>query len=167
MDIRFSTGDITTVTEGVIVHGVNCQGKMNSGVAKTIRDKWPVVFDKYKQACDNHMNWPADLLGMVQPVKIDGEKLVVANLFSQENYGYGGERYANVPAIRHGIMQIAHSVNYADVLDEYKCVHLPKIGGTRGGLDFDKEVLPIIERAAAAFPAITFVIWEYDGTINK
>ncbi len=26
--------------DGPIAHGVNCQGKMNSGVAKAIRDKY-------------------------------------------------------------------------------------------------------------------------------
>mgnify|MGYP002509055859 FL=1 len=30
-----------------ICHQVNCRGKMNSGVAKAIREKWPIVYDKY------------------------------------------------------------------------------------------------------------------------
>ena len=30
-----------------ICHQVNCQGKMNSGVAKAIRDKWPEVYIQY------------------------------------------------------------------------------------------------------------------------
>lgn len=29
---------------GIICHQVNCQGKMNSGVAKAIREKYPRVY---------------------------------------------------------------------------------------------------------------------------
>ena len=30
-----------------ICHQVNCQGVMNSGVAKQIREKWPEVYESY------------------------------------------------------------------------------------------------------------------------
>lgn len=36
--------NIITIQEGVIAHGVNCTGAMNSGVAKAIREKWPEVY---------------------------------------------------------------------------------------------------------------------------
>lgn len=165
MDIRSAVGDITTVEHGVIVHGVNCQGKMNSGVAKTIREKWPLVYEHYRQACESNKGWPTDLLGTVQPVKLDSQ-LIVANGFTQDKYGYDGGRYAHPEAIGSVLRQLAHSVSYSDCLPEYRRIHMPKIGGTRGGLDFDKEVMPVIEKVAAAYPEVTFIIWTYDGTVN-
>ena len=37
-------GNLLDATEIVIAHQVNCQKKMNSGVAKAIREKYPIVF---------------------------------------------------------------------------------------------------------------------------
>jgi O-acetyl-ADP-ribose deacetylase (regulator of RNase III) len=46
--IEHRVGDMLTgATSGFLVHGCNCQGKMGSGIAKLIRDKWPVVFETY------------------------------------------------------------------------------------------------------------------------
>ena len=35
----------------VICHQVNCQGVMGSGIAKQIRDTYPIVYDNYKKKC--------------------------------------------------------------------------------------------------------------------
>lgn len=35
--------DITTIDEGVILHQVNCQNAMGSGVAKALFSKWPQI----------------------------------------------------------------------------------------------------------------------------
>lgn len=35
-------------TPNILVHGTNCLGYMNSGIAKQIRDTYPGVFDVYK-----------------------------------------------------------------------------------------------------------------------
>ena len=32
----------------IIAHQVNCQGAMNSGVAKQVRERFPHVFEMYK-----------------------------------------------------------------------------------------------------------------------
>ena len=49
--IRYIKGDITKSNCDIICHQVNCQGKMNSGVAKAIRAKWPKV---YEESCEIH-----------------------------------------------------------------------------------------------------------------
>ena len=38
-------GDLLSVTEGVIAHGVNCRGAFGSGVAGAIARKFPWVRD--------------------------------------------------------------------------------------------------------------------------
>ena len=54
MSIKFVNGNILTFPERdedtIICHQVNCKGVMGAGLAKQIRDKWPVVFDEYKTA---------------------------------------------------------------------------------------------------------------------
>ena len=44
-------GNLLDSNADIIIHQVNCQGAMNSGVAKAIREKWPIVFDKYSKLC--------------------------------------------------------------------------------------------------------------------
>ncbi len=70
----------------VIGHIVNCQGKMNSGIAKSIRERYPDVYDRYKAMSDRIE--PQRLLGYSQFVFTDMEPdKGVYNLFAQLNYG--------------------------------------------------------------------------------
>ena len=64
MSITFVKQDLTTSDADYICHQVNCQGKMNSGVAKAIRERWPVVFEQYMKTYNNNIkenyNWYSD-----------------------------------------------------------------------------------------------------------
>ena len=42
--IEYVRGDLLNVRDGLILHGVNCQRKMNAGIAKQIREKYPEVY---------------------------------------------------------------------------------------------------------------------------
>ncbi|KWT98490.1 MULTISPECIES: macro domain-containing protein [unclassified Variovorax] len=46
MTIRFNTGDLLA-QQGIIVHGCNCFGKMGSGMAKAIRNRYPFAYRAY------------------------------------------------------------------------------------------------------------------------
>lgn len=87
--------DILTVEQGIIVHCCNAQGKMNSGIAKAIREKWPQVFNEYLKFLDRHQD---KALGDVNIVEIVPKRLYVANLIGQKYYGYDGKRYVSYGA---------------------------------------------------------------------
>ena len=100
MSINFVKQDLTTSDANYICHQVNCMGKMNSGVAKAIREKWPIVFENYMEK----WLWGAKfnkelLLSSIQIVPLYDNydeiehKQYVINMFSQFNYGYDGIRY--------------------------------------------------------------------------
>lgn len=74
--------DILTVDKGIIGHQVNCIGLMGAGLAKQIRDKYPIVYDNYKL----YPHWE---LGDVQYVQIN-PNLFVANMAGQ--YGIGTDK---------------------------------------------------------------------------
>lgn len=168
MDIRILKGDVTTAKTGFIVHGVNCQGVMGSGVAKTIKDKWPKVFDNYKKYCGTFAD-KSSLLGNIQPVNV-GDGLYVVNLFSQLNYGRSQSEYsgqASADKISQGLHKLCWLMTGKGLPPECLRIHMPEIGGKRGGLNFDKDVMPLIELWAATYPEITFTIWKYDqGGLN-
>ncbi len=87
--IKTVVGDITTATENYICHQVNCKAKMNSGVAKAIREKWPIVYAEY-------LKMPGTL-GDIQFVPISDNQTII-NMFAQGGYGYDGSRYTDYEA---------------------------------------------------------------------
>ena len=94
-----------------ICHQVNCQGKMNSGVAKAIREKWPVVYKEYQNwyddwcqkvlddygGCEDYPSPSEVMLGRILTVKVDNNQTVI-NMAAQQYYGYDSKRYTSYDA---------------------------------------------------------------------
>ena len=94
MTIKEIKGNILDTPVSVIVHGCNAQGKMNSGVAKLIRQKYPKTYEEYM----NHYNMYGLKLGEIIPVQCEQKWIV--NAITQKYYGNGGKRYVDYTAIR-------------------------------------------------------------------
>ena len=121
--------DIFESGADVILHQVNCQGAMNSGIAKQVRDKYPNVFNAYKELCDSALN-KSELLGSSLGVYVDNVGYIV-NIFAQDKFGYDGKCYTNYEALRNGF-------EFADKLVFNKTIAIPyRIGCARGGGDWD------------------------------
>lgn len=146
MDYTIVNGDLTKAYEDIIVHQVNCQGVMGSGVAKCIRDSFPIVYDKYKELCMKTK--PFDLLGMVQPVEIN-ERQIVINMFSQLNYGCESQQYTDLYAFR----SCLESINELGFGKSFAFPY--NIGCVRGGADWN-AVLPLILKTLKDVKSITF-----------
>lgn len=71
-------GDLLSVEEGIIVHGCNCEGVMGSGIAKSIRDKWPEVYTIYKE----YERRIGLFLGSIQSIPVDETVLLDINHYS-------------------------------------------------------------------------------------
>lgn len=76
--------DILDITNGVIIHQVNCRGVMGAGLALQIRNKYPIVYKRYIYACQ--MLKQSELLGCIQPIQVT-DSLTIVNCFSQLDYG--------------------------------------------------------------------------------
>jgi O-acetyl-ADP-ribose deacetylase (regulator of RNase III) len=135
--MRYEARDITTVqAPALIAHGVNCSDAMGSGVARAIYMKWPTVKSQY------HTHGSMEL-GDAQFVEIyTEENLVVANCFTQQNYGRTGEKFADLWAIEKALYKAAQ---YAIFTMDISSIHIPKIGSGLGGLDWNTEVRPLLE----------------------
>lgn len=99
MRIYKVNGDITNSNATLILHQVNCQHTMGSGVAKAIKTKWPKVYHDY-------MSLDEQKLGTIQVVKVETNKYVV-NMFAQDKYGYDGKRYTSYDALDNCLHQVA------------------------------------------------------------
>lgn len=115
MSIQYFEGDLLESGCDYICHQVNCQGVMGSGIAKSIREKWPVVFEKYKIFLDNPFRqagtgcYQVYPLGQIQYVDVN-DKQTVINMFSQQNYGYDNQRYTSYDAFVDALCEIRKGV---------------------------------------------------------
>ena len=128
-------GDITNSNATLILHQVNCQHTMGSGVAKAIKTKWPKVYHDY-------MSLDEQKLGTIQVVKVETNKYVV-NMFAQDRYGYDGKRYTSYDALDKCLQQVAEfcrneMIDYIAIPYNMSC--------DRGGASWN-VVLSLIENA--------------------
>ena len=128
-------GDIITVTDGLIVHQVNAQGQMGSGVAAAIKKKWPQVFEDYQRVVGHPYTQPnsgADLMGRVIVTEID-ERLAVCSLVGQQFFGNRpGWRFTSYDALDVGF-KVINNLARKNKLS----VHIPLIGCGLGGASWD------------------------------
>lgn len=129
-------GDLLKSDANIICHQVNCQGAMNSGVARSVRIKWPKVYTEYKEKCNNAA--PNTLLGSTQFVIIN-EYTIVANMFAQLNYGYDGRCYTSYDAFCSCLLEIKKAAEEYEKLNNEFCeIAFPKnIGCCRGGANWN------------------------------
>jgi O-acetyl-ADP-ribose deacetylase (regulator of RNase III) len=102
-------GDLLAVTDGIICHQVNCQGKMGTGIALKIRHRYPIAYQAY---IDHFMRGQlvlgrpifVGIPGSAQ-TSIWGKGLVIAHLPGQEFYGRNG-RYTDYAALRNCLRMV-------------------------------------------------------------
>ena len=124
-----TNSDITKVVDGIIAHGVNCQGAMGSGVAKALYSKWPTI--RYKYLDDFKSDRP--ILSQVREVKID-DNLSVFNCYTQNYYGYDSTKiYASLYAVLLSMKTIIDRNKYSS---KPLFINIPKIGCGLGGLNW-------------------------------
>lgn len=155
MEIKNIDGNLLDTDAELILHQVNCQGKMNSGVAKAIREKWPVVYEEYIKLFSK--NFFVVKLGICQPVSVTDNQKVI-NMFSQDNYGYDGKMYTSYDAINTCLGKVKdYCVN-----NGYKRIALPyKMCCCRGGANWD--VIMAMIKANFEDSDITIEIWKLDN----
>ena len=123
MGIHYKTGNLLDAPVDYICHQVNCQGRMASGIAKQIRDRWPIVYEQYmaginerrkkvEELCgqwESQIDVSETLLGHGQNIPVS-DNLTVINMFSQQYYGYDGKKYTSYDAFWDCLQSIALTV---------------------------------------------------------
>lgn len=136
MSVKIIDGDLFNTNAKYICHQVNCRGKMGSGVAAQVRNRYPEVCIQYMELCGVHRQkwW---LLGRTQFVPCPDGKTIV-NMFAQDRYGYDSEVYTNYEAFESCLEEIAAFVPKDAV------IAMPyKIGCGLGGGNWD-NILKLI-----------------------
>jgi O-acetyl-ADP-ribose deacetylase (regulator of RNase III) len=129
--------DILTCAEDIIVHQVNCQGKMGSGLAKQIKTKYPEVFKGYFY--NTKTNELKNLLGTALICETDDGKYI-ANVYGQDKYGKSGI-FTDYDALKSGLKEVHDFAK-----EQGKSVAIPyKIGCGLGGGNWETVSAMITE----------------------
>ena len=172
--VHYKIGNLLDSDVDYICHQVNCQGRMGSGIAKQIKERWPVVYKNYMAKFDTvdefvsktygrYENGPDTseiLLGDIQIVGLwedyyatDFHQSVI-NMFAQQHYGYDGRRYTSYDAFWACLGGIAASVPKGSKIG------FPwKIGCGLGGANWT-VILTMIEEVLTDFDVYIYKLEE-------
>lgn len=174
MSYEIKRVDVTTLTRATILHGVNCQGVMGSGIAGALARKWPQVRDDYmayirtaqhlrifsKSPWDTR-DFDETLLGRIQFVEVNPD-IIVVNCFTQRYFGGDGRRYADPDAIATALFDAFSSMSKPSTDGILPPVYLPQIGCGLGGLSWESDVKPLYDEIAHSYPEIPFTVCTLD-----
>jgi O-acetyl-ADP-ribose deacetylase (regulator of RNase III) len=152
--IKQVNGNILSVRHGIIVQGCNSKGVMNSGIAESIRTRYPGVFTVYRDEFERRGLFLGGVTYYHLPVTLDGNRLVVANAITQKNYGRDKSVvYVDYPAISTCFDDVARLAKELSLP-----VHFPLIGCGLANGAWD-EVSTRIETALG--PDIDKTLWRF------
>ncbi|MGL4999429.1 MAG: macro domain-containing protein [Cetobacterium sp.] len=145
-------GDIFTTTAPAIGHGVNVDGFMASGIAVTVRERYPEMYELYRDHCKKGGMEPGGML-LYGPAPLDGKYIM--NIASQDRPG----KNAKYEWLHQGLSTAMGACDHygLDVLA------LPRIGAGIGGLEWD-SVLQIIHHLAPHY-RVDIEVWTYNRNV--
>lgn len=141
--VKYVKGNLLDSDCDYICHQVNCQGRMGSGIAKQIRERWPEVYTKYRKEYDfwtQQMGRTMSPLGNIDIVRINNSNQSVINMYTQSAYGYDGKRYTSYDAFERALNLIRTYIP-----DDVKIGFPKNIGCGLGGGDWE-IISDLIER---------------------
>lgn len=146
MKIEYRKGDLLDSGLKFIAHGCNAQRQMGSGIAWSIRCKWPEVFEVYRKS---------DMtMGNVLLTHTNAG-IIVLNCITQEFFGRDPDvRYVSYDAIADCVKKID---NYFAVSKTIHEVGFPKIGAGLANGDWS-VIEKIIESEAKHFQPVVYTL---------
>jgi O-acetyl-ADP-ribose deacetylase (regulator of RNase III) len=152
MPIRYVSGDLFANAHHAeaLAHGCNCKGSMGAGIAVGFRERYPEMFEQYRDLCKSSPRRfnPGDCF----LYKSDDQPWVF-NLATQEDYWHDRATYA---AIETALTRMREQADAEGVTS----IALPRVGAGKGGLSW-KKVKAVIERVLGDWPGTLIVYEDY------
>lgn len=126
--IKSINGNLFDTNAEIICHQANCQGKMGSGVALEVKQRYPEVFESYYKDYENGLLE----LGYVNFASTNNGQ-IIASMCGQENYGYDGKKYTHYDELQ----KCMNTVREYAIENGYKTIAFPYLMSChRGGGDW-------------------------------
>ena len=159
--IEIVDGDLLKSNLPLIAHQTNCLGVMGAGIAKSIKNKWNIVYTQYANFCKN-LEYSKKLLGKCQicttgwfPTKY------IANLFGEysftESVAPYENRHTDYNSLKKALLKLKAFCEDEEIIE----VGIPyKLGCGLAGGDWDGVVYPMLQELFANDSTITLYIYK-------
>lgn len=148
-------GDILLTRAAAIAHGVSPNDNFGQGLALSLREQWPAMYQDFRHYCKTQK---AEAGGLWTWVGADGRRIV--NLFTQEppKSAGGHPGRATLQHVGHALRAL-HGVVEAEKISS---LALPRLATGVGGLAWS-EVQPLLEKhlGALKIPVIVYTRYEH------
>ena len=132
-------GDIFEQDVDALVNPVNCEGVMGAGLARQFRQRYPDMYEMYKEICESGLRYyPGDYMGYY----IKEEGIWIFNVATK----YKWRDSSKIEYVDAGVRNIATLLrNQWKEERPIKSIAIPALGCGLGGLDWD-DVRPIMKK---------------------
>src|SRR5579859_142878 len=146
--IEYAIGNLLQADAQALVNTVNTVGVMGKGIALQFKEKYPVNFSIYAEACKKGQVQTGRML-VTRDSTLEGERIIVNFPTKKEYY-----RKSQYIFIEDGLKDLVRVIKEWDITS----IALPPLGCGLGGLKWEK-VRPLMEQYLADSPA-RVVIYE-------
>ncbi|MCB1917144.1 MAG: macro domain-containing protein [Rhodocyclaceae bacterium] len=151
--IEYTHGDILKCEAEALVNTVNCVGVMGRGIALQFRKAHPANFEAYAAACKLEEVQPGRMFvfetGYLTPPR------VIIN-FPTKRHWRGKSRIEDIEA---GLKALVETISAYGI----RSIAVPPLGSGLGGLDWDKEVRPLVDAALRPLENVRVLVFEPKG----
>lgn len=146
----YINGDMFSSPAQVLVNTVNTVGVMGKGVALTFKKIYPDMYDQYKIFCDNRQL----TIGKLQLYKTPGKWIL--NFPTKENW----RNPSKLEYIEAGLKKFSNTYKEKGI----KSIAFPMLGCGNGGLDFETQVKPLMDKYLSSLDDIDIFVYLKDMT---
>ncbi len=140
-------GNIFNTTSQVIVNTVNCEGVMGRGIALEFKNRFPEMFDKYKEFCEQKLLKP----GVLQLYKKSSPWILN---FPTKNYW---KFPSKMDYVEKGLRKFAATYQQKEITS----IAFPKLGTESGGLEW-VDVKSLMYKYLENLKGLEVEIYHYD-----
>jgi O-acetyl-ADP-ribose deacetylase (regulator of RNase III) len=148
-------GDMFAMNPDVYINTVNCVGVMGKGIALEFKRRFPVMFEKYRMACQNKQVVPGKMLVYVLPM---GD--VIVN-FPTKRHWKDNSRLEDIEA---GLDDLLTYLKGVEKYHPAAVVAIPALGCGNGGLDWRIVKDKIVQKLQGL--TLKILIFEPGGAFN-
>ena len=151
--IEFKVGDILAEDVEALVNTVNCVGVMGRGVALQFKRAFPENFDAYAERCKRKEMKPGEVF-VFETANLGSPRYIIN--FPTKRHWRGKSRMADIES---GLKSLVEEIKERGM----RSVALPPLGSGLGGLDWNREIRPLLARSLAELSQVHFVVFEPGG----
>jgi O-acetyl-ADP-ribose deacetylase (regulator of RNase III) len=156
--LREVAGDILLTKAAAVAHGVAPNDNFASGLALSLRERWPAMYKDFRHYCQTFTPKTGELWSWAG---VGGTRIV--NLYTQEPAPSHGAKPGR--ATIENVNQCLKALSKLIEAEKFKSVALPRLATGVGGLEW-KDVKPLIEKHLGHLSIPVYVYATYQPRVQ-